>query len=280
MILARREGDYSFPVVNPLLLLAHNPSPMTGAGNNTYLISGNGSAALIDAGVGGRRHLDELAGALRAAQVPLTSVLVTHAHVDHASGAPALAASYPSAAFHKLPWPEEDARYPVPWRRLNDGALLPAGGETLTALHTPGHSPDHVAFWHERSRTVFSGDLVALDSSVMIHWSRGGDLGQYLGSLRRLLALEPVRLLPAHGRAIEDPRAVLQGYLAHRQQREEQVIAALQAGHTTVETIGDSIYHGLAPALQPAARENVRAHLEKLRTEGRALLAEDQWTSC
>jgi glyoxylase-like metal-dependent hydrolase (beta-lactamase superfamily II) len=81
--------------------------------------------------------------------------------------------------------------------------------ESADALHTPGHSPDHLAFWHEPSRTIFTGDLVVRGSSVMIHWSRGGDLGQYLASLERLLALEPRRLLPAHGPAIDDPRAIL-----------------------------------------------------------------------
>ncbi len=264
--------------MDPILLPAHNPSPMTGAGNNTYLIGGDGSATLIDAGVGEPRHLDDLASALSAHGVRLDSVLVTHGHPDHAAGAPAIAALHQAAAFLKLPWPEEDARYDVGWGALADGYVVPAGGDTLTVLHTPCHSPDHLAFWHEPSRTAFTGDLVALGSSVMIHWSRGGDLRQYIASLERLLALEPRRLLPAHGPAIDDPRAVLQGYLSHRRQREEQVVAALRAGHTTVEAIAESIYDGLAPALLPAARENVRAHLEKLRSDGLAALTAGRWT--
>ena len=104
----------------------------------------------------------------------------------------------------------------------------------------------------------------------MIHWSRGGDLGQYLASLERLLALEPRRLLPAHGPVIDDPRAVLTQLSRASPQREQQVLDALRAGHATVEAIAESIYDGLAPALMPAARENVRAHLEKLRTDGAA----------
>ena len=116
-----------------------------------------------------------------------------------------------------------------------------------------------------RRGTIFTGDLVVQGSSVMIHWSRGGDLGQYLASLERLLALEPRRLLPAHGPAIDDPRAVLTGYLEHRRQRERQVVDALRAGHATVQAIAESIYDGLDPALMAAAQENVRAHLEKLK---------------
>ena len=260
----------------PVLLPAHNPGPMTGSGNNTYLLTGrSGSATLIDAGVGEPRHLSDLGTALGSAR--LDAVLVTHGHRDHAAGAPAIAAAHPAASFSKMPWPDEDSQYQVPWRSIGDGDRLPAGDEWLHALHTPGHSPDHLAFWHEPTGTIFTGDLVVQNSSVMIHWSRGGDLGQYLASLERLLALEPRRFLPAHGPAIDDPRAILTSYLEHRRYREGQVLAALGAGHATVETIAESIYDGLAAALVPAARENVRAHLEKLKHEGRVVDADGQW---
>jgi glyoxylase-like metal-dependent hydrolase (beta-lactamase superfamily II) len=265
---------------SPLLLTAHNPGAMTGAGNNTYLLIGDdGSASLIDAGVGEPAHLKDLASALAARRARLDTVFVTHGHHDHAAGAPAIARAHPSATFAKLSWPDEDARYDVAWRTLSDDQAVVAGGEPLRVLHTPGHSPDHLAFWHESSRTLFTGDLVVLGGSVMIHWSRGGDLGQYLASLARLQALDPKRLLPAHGPAIDDPQTLLSGYIEHRRQRERQVVDALMAGHSTVQDIAESIYDGLSPALMRAAQENVRAHLEKLKMEGRASHVNDRWAS-
>jgi glyoxylase-like metal-dependent hydrolase (beta-lactamase superfamily II) len=147
----------------------------------------------------------------------------------------------------------------------------------LTVVHTPGHSPDHLAFWNESSGDLFTGDLVVLGSSVMIHSSGGGDLQQYLQSLERIRALKPRRLLPAHGPEVTDPEALLTSYLDHRRLREQQVMDVLRAGRDTVESIAESIYDGLEPALMPAAHETVRAHLEKLKKEQRAFEENGRW---
>jgi glyoxylase-like metal-dependent hydrolase (beta-lactamase superfamily II) len=262
----------------PILIAAHNPSAMTGPGNNTYLIAGSdGSAALIDAGVGQPQHLTELADRLSAEHCQLRHVLVTHGHADHASGAPAMAAHHPSAGFAKFPWPGEDEQYEVVWRALADGDVVSVGDAMLTALHTPGHSPDHLAFWNERTGTIFTGDLVIPGHSVMIHTSRGGNLKQYFASLERLLGLAPLVLLPAHGPRIDNPADVINGHLEHRRMRERHVLAALRAGRGTVEAIAESIYDGLEPALMPAARENVRAHLDKLEADGVAVVEAGRW---
>lgn len=255
----------------PLLIDARNPGPMTGEGNHTYLLIGpDGGAALIDAGPGEPVHLHALEQALRERRAQLRQVFVTHAHADHAAGAPLLASAHPGVRFYKHVWPEADQRFAVEWRHLGDGERLTAGGEPLDVLHTPGHSPDHLVFWHAPTRTAFTGDLVVQGSSVMIQASQGGSLGDYLASLRRLLALAPQRLLPAHGPEVTSPAGLLTQYLEHRLQREEQVLEALRAGRATVQDIADYIYDGLTPALLPAAHENVTAHLDKLRIEGRA----------
>lgn len=263
---------------SPILLEAHNPSPMTGRGNNTYLLIGpDGRAALIDAGVGDPRHLAEIERHLARERARLECVLVTHAHADHAAGAPALLARHPSAVFRKRAWAEADRLYAVDWKPIEDAEAIDAGGETLVAVHTPGHSPDHVAFWHEPSRTVFTGDLLIAGSSVMIEASRGGNLADYLSALERVRALAPRRLLPAHGPEVADPAGLLTQYLEHRRMRERQVLDALAKGRDTVQAIAESIYDGLSPALMPAARENVRAHLEKLQAEGTAFEENGRW---
>jgi len=250
---------------------------MTGPGNNTYLLASGGDATLIDAGVGEARHLDEIDTALARADASLGRVLVTHGHRDHAAGAEAIAAAHPTAVFAKHPWPAEDAQYQVSWTRVDDNETVAVGDERLVVLTTPGHSPDHIALWHEATGAIFTGDLVVAGSSVMIHTSKGGNLKQYLGSLERVLALQPRVLYPAHGPTVTDPRALITGYLEHRRMRELQVIAALANGRTDVEAIADSIYHGLTPALMTAARENVRAHLEKLVDERRVIADDIGW---
>src|SRR5439155_22293699 len=121
------------------------------------------------------------------------------------------------------------------------------------------------------------GDLVVDGGSVMIHASRGGNLADYLSSLERLLALSPRALLPAHGAPPADPAALLAGYVQHRRMRERQVLAALADGRSSVQAIAEIIYDGLDPSLMGAARENVRAHLEKLKSDDRAIEDDDRW---
>jgi glyoxylase-like metal-dependent hydrolase (beta-lactamase superfamily II) len=273
--------------MNPKFLHAANPGPMTGDGNWTYLIGGR-HPVLIDAGVGNASHLDAIANA--APNGP-SLVLVTHAHSDHVTGAPAIKARWPAAGFMKFPWPSRTGhREPgtgagtgagtdsgIGWTWLEDGSVVDTDDGPLTVLHTPGHSPDHLTFWHADSRTLFVGDMLVQGSTVVIPASHGGSLAEYLRSLDRMLRLNPARALPAHGPVIDDPAAAIHKYIEHRAQREGQVLGALAAGESTVDAITAKIYPALAEALVPMAKESVLAHLHKLESEGRARRDGDRW---
>lgn len=226
-------------------LHAANPGALTGSGNWTYLLTG-AKPVLIDAGVGHAAHIEAIAA--RVSDGP-SDVIVTHAHSDHAAGAPAIVARWPRARFWKMPWPERDARVRVPWNALADGQVVEAGDDSLDVIHTPGHAPDHICLWQRSSSTMFCGDLVVSGSTVVIPASEGGNLLQYLDSLRRVGALAPARLLPAHGPPIEDPQKIIRAYLEHRHDRERQVLAAVDSGCGTVEAITNAIYVGLPTAV-------------------------------
>jgi hydroxyacylglutathione hydrolase len=242
---------------------AANPGAMTGAGNWTYLLAGR-VPVLIDAGVGKAAHLDAIAEHLPDGPA---DVIVTHAHSDHASGAEALSERWPRTRFWKLPWPARDAKFRVSWNRLSDGNLIAAGDGELEVVHTPGHAPDHVCLWQAATRTLFCGDLMVLGSTVVIPASDGGSLADYLASLARVRALDPRRMLPAHGEVIEDPQALVREYIEHRRERERQVLAAVAEGLSTPDAIADRLYVGLAPVLRVMARESVLAHLVKLEVD-------------
>ena len=258
----------------PVPIHAFNPGPITGAGNWTWLIPGR-VPTLIDAGTGDPRHLEALVQALDGRA--LAQVLVTHAHGDHASGAPAIAERMPGVTFLKMPWPERDEKWPVPWQSLRDNDEIAAGDTTLTAVHTPGHAPDHLCFWHSQSRTLFGGDLAVQGSTVWIPTNLRGDMSEYLSSLERVLALAPARIMPAHGARIDDPAALLREYLAHRRERESQVVEALRDGASDPDAIVERLYRGVKERLLPFARESVIAHLVKLEREGRARHDADGW---
>jgi len=257
-----------------IILTAFNPSPRTGAGNHTYLFTGP-EPLLVDAGVGDPRHLEAIAAALGS--TPLAQVVVTHNHADHASGVDALAARWPSAVFLKKPWPGRDDRHGVRWRPLEDGDLVRAGDVELTAVWTPGHAPDHLCLYDVARGELYGGDLLVRGGTVVIPASAGGSLAQYLASLERVRALAPVRVHPAHGPAIEDPAALIDEYVAHRELRESQVAAALASGDTTPAAITARVYPALDPALLDFAEDSVLAHLIKLEEEGRAWRGPNGW---
>lgn len=237
--------------MNPILIRAGNPSEWTGpTGNNTWLLLGR-EPALVDAGVGQAEHVEAIARALEGRS--LKRVLITHWHPDHVKGLPALKERWPDLAVI------ESGSEPVP-----------AGDGALETVPTPGHSPDHLCFFDRDSGDLYCGDLARRGGTIVIPASKGGDLRAYLDSLRRVRDLNPRRLLPGHGPIVGDPIALIDEYIAHRAQREQQILKAILEGARTVPDIVRRVYPALPPSLSEAAAESVRAHLHKLRDEGRA----------
>ena len=245
--------------MSPILIPAGNPGAMTGGGNNTWLLAG-AEPTLVDAGVGTSSHVEAIASALNGRD--LSRAIVTHGHLDHAGGAPALKERWPGVELAKF-LPEDAA-----WRALADGDRIRAGDSVLTVIHTPGHALDHVCFWNPETRDLFAGDMVSLGTTVMIPAGRGGGLRAYLASLERLAALAPTRVFPGHGPIIERPVKLITEYLAHRRMREEQVRQCLAGGLTDPAAIVERLYPGLPPGLGAAARATIEAHIEKLREDG------------
>lgn len=247
-------------MAGPLLIAAGNPGPMTGSGNNTWLIDG-AEPALIDAGVGTTEHVDAIARALDGRT--LARVLVTHGHADHASGAPALMQRWPAVEIWKLP-PCPDGR----WKGLTAGQSIQAGGRSLQVIYTPGHALDHACFWDGDSRELYAGDMLTRGTTVMIPGGRGGGMRAYMESLEAIARLSPVRVFPGHGQVIENPLELIAEYLAHRRMREAQVRECLAAGLEDPGAVVAHLYPDLPAALARAAAATIEAHIEKIRDEG------------
>lgn len=237
--------------MTPILIAAGNPSEWTGpSGNNTWLLPGR-EPALVDAGVGNAGHVDAVADALNGA--PLARVLITHWHPDHVKGLPALRDRWKGLVV-------VDAA----------GDAVPAGDGSLEIIPTPGHSPDHLCFFDREAGDLYCGDLARKGGTIVIPAKKGGDLRAYLASLRLVRELAPRRLLPGHGPIVDDPAALIDEYIAHRQMREQQILQAMLDGARTVEDIVRRVYPALPESLSAAAADSVRAHLAKLRDEGRS----------
>ncbi|HEX9299356.1 MAG TPA: MBL fold metallo-hydrolase [Actinomycetota bacterium] len=249
-------------------VLAPNPSIATLEGTNTWVV-GDDPTIVIDPGPAIDEHLAEVARAAKR----VAHVLVTHDHEDHAAGA---------AAFARLVGADV-----VAWRipevaKMHDGERFVAGGVELIALHTPGHSADHVVFSEAGSGALFTGDAVLGRGTSFID-EPDGDLARYLTSLRKMLERRPRTIYPGHGPVVLDAEAKLRAYLEHRADREEQILTGLAAGDRTVDALVQRIYADHPADVHELAARSVTAHLLKLESEGRVSkagrVAERTWTT-
>jgi hydroxyacylglutathione hydrolase len=245
-------------------VLAPNPGPMTLTGTNSWLIDdGAGHVAVIDPGPADEpAHLEAV---LRAAEPlgQITTVLVTHRHLDHLPGATPLCAETGAALVGHRDLPGVQ-------RPIADGDT--AFGP-LRALETPGHTRESLSFWDAAERALFTGDLVVGTGTVVLD-DQPGALSDYLASLERLLALQPRTIYPGHGPLVEQGAEKLSEYLSHRRERVQQVLDALRThGPSTVDQLTRAIYTEVPANLIPMAARNVRANLELLVDQGKAASA-------
>lgn len=232
-------------------IMAPNPGAFTLDGTRTYLID---DFAVLDPGPAIESHVD----AVRRAQPNLRTIFITHRHGDHAPAAVPLKRA-------------TGARIVAPRGVLDETDVVVSGGETIDGLHviaTPGHTSEHVCYL-TAAGDLFTGDTV-LGAGTTAIFPPDGNMAEYIRSLQKLRGLAPRRIFPAHGPTRDDAIALLDEYIAHRLQREQQVVDAMAAGAKSVSEIRERIYPDLDPRLNGAAEIQIEAHLIKLREEGRA----------
>ncbi|SDA31259.1 MBL fold metallo-hydrolase [Sphingomonas sp. NFR15] len=262
-------------------VLAPNPSPFTYTGTQTYLV-GTTDLAVIDPGPDLSEHLDAIVAAI--AGRPVTAIVITHTHRDHSPASRPLAVLTGAPIVGCAPLVVADTGLRLeagfdpdyaPDRILADGEAVAGQGWTLRAVHTPGHTSNHLCFALEETGALFTGDHV-MGWSTSVVAPPDGDMAAYMASLDRLMHREDRIYYPAHGDPIENPRRLVRGMMGHRKQREGQILRLLREGSRPVPDMVERMYAGLDPRLFPAAGRSVLAHLIDLRARG--LVTEDAET--
>ena len=256
-------------------ITAPNPGMMTGPGTNAYIL-GREALAVIDPGPEIAAHCDALT---QATGGRLRWILCTHTHVDHSPNARALKAATGAEVlgFAKVP---EDGRQDTafkPDRAMRDGDVLETPEFRLRALHTPGHASNHLCYFLEEQKLLFTGDHVMQGSTVVIS-PPDGDMIVYLSMLERLLGFEQAAFAPGHGHVIERTHDEVRRLLAHRLKREQKVVDAFAAKNpVTLDELVVRAYDDVVPQVHPVARRSLHAHLLKLQQEKRVTAEGESW---
>ncbi|MEQ3746230.1 MAG: MBL fold metallo-hydrolase [Henriciella sp.] len=276
-----REIDFEYgkvEQVSPLLrrVIANNPGPFTFVGTGVYIV-GKGEVAVIDPGPYDEVHFEALKEALKGETVKY--VLVTHGHSDHSPLARPLAEWAGCKVYAKdcgKPTAkgelgsEDDVGF-SPDELVKDGDLFSGPGWTLEVIETPGHTCSHICFDLKEENACLSGDHI-MGWSTTIVAPPDGDMADYFKSLNKIEDRNFETLWPTHGSPIETKAFVkefIQAYRQHRQQREDGVIAQMQAGNTDIKEMVKVMYIGLEERLFPAACLSLLGHMGKLIAEGR-----------
>jgi glyoxylase-like metal-dependent hydrolase (beta-lactamase superfamily II) len=273
--------------VEPLVrrVLAPNPSPYTYTGTETYVVGAGSNVAVIDPGPAEPAHLEALLAAIGDAKV--AAIMCTHTHRDHSPASRPLAERTGAPIVGCAPLvlddsgPRADASFDrdyAPDRVMLDGEAMTGDGWTLRAVHTPGHTSNHLCFALEESGALFTGDhVMGWSTSVVV--PPDGDMTAYMASLDKLQQREDRVFYPAHGPQIDNPRQLVRGMIGHRRQRENQIVRILgEHGALGAADFVPLMYKGLDPRLTGAAEMSVSAHLIDLERRGMIARSGEVWT--
>lgn len=275
------EPSTGVPVVvapDVVRITAPNRGPYTFTGTNSFLLGGE-TVAIVDPGPDDAAHLRALLDAIAGRQVE--AMLLTHTHKDHSALVPKLKAATGATVWfggrHRLsrkPRPFEWNAVQsasdwalVPDRLLTDGEFFEVAGIRIEVIATPGHCANHLCFGLSGTPALLSGDHVMGWNSTLVSVP-DGSMADYLGSLRKVIALPYRRYLPAHGGPIADGPNYARALLVHREMRNAQIVAAARGGARRIGELLKAIYPNLSLPLIPAARMVLKAHIEYLEAAG------------
>ncbi|KAI8099388.1 beta-lactamase-like protein 2 [Halteromyces radiatus] len=273
-------------------VLGGNPGRFTLQGTNTYLIGTGPRKLLLDCGEGVPDYVPLLEQSLQAIspQAYISDVIISHGHKDHFGGLEGILSTpffqRKGIRVHKFPISSSSSscsitndnitvidtadlghlqHFPpdIHVHPLHDQQVFQTEGATLKVLHTPGHTQDHCTFWLEEEQSVFTADCILGQGTAVFE-----DLSAYLEGLRSILRLHPVRLYPGHGPIVEPALPKIKEYIAHREQREQQVLDFLNKPSTPMEIV-QVLYRDYPASLHLPAAHSVLLHLLKLEKDRR-----------
>ena len=275
----RRDFAFEYGRLEPVApeirrIVANNPGPFTFRGTGTYVV-GTGEVAVIDPGPDLAEHVAALLAGLTGERV--THILVTHTHRDHSPAAAALKAATGAPTYGFGPHAggrrgeaavEEGGDWDfAPDITVEDGDEIAGRGWRFEAVHTPGHTSNHLCFALPDSGVLFSGDHV-MGWSTSVIAPPDGDMAAYMASLDKLMGRDDAVYWPTHGPAITEPKEHVRAFIGHRREREAGILDCLNAGIERVDRMVERLYVGLNPNLKRAAGRSVLAHLIDLRGRG------------